>query len=619
MRNTSNRSLIDLSCSSSVSLLTSAASCSWKLASSSASSSTVRFGRRARCSSRFGQRGEFGGRRAGRRQRFDRVEFEREAHVVEFLELLHLDLPDGVAAIVHAAHEAVGGEHAQRLAHRAAADAKLAAQQIRSPMLGRITPGQDAPLERGDDRGAERRGIWRRRGGHVVSSRVRLGFIIAYNTMNQESNRTRRRPPRLPKQRSSGAKSLGAGGVPARAGPLTAKGRAGTRTSGACLTLGPRQKSPGIGPKWAVAGLCLVLSWPRLGSVMTEARKLAAIMAVDVVGYSRLMGEDETGTARAVREHRDAARPIVGRAWGAHRQDDGRRAPGGVPPSSRPSKARSRSRSSCGSVMPTRREQAHPLSHWRQSRRRADRGGGYSRRRRQYRRPARRDLRARWHIGFRARPSITSRRGSRCELRRSRRKATEKYRSAGAGLFRRHQRPHPSGAPRRRQSPRRQTSVRCRPGCSPVSAFSTIAIAMGAWYLFVANRPASVAANMPAPIASNMAAHAEAAHLSIVVLPFKSLGRPRPRLFRRRHNGQSHHRPLAHQGQLRDREHDGPHLQGQNARRQGDRRGTWRSLCARGVSAARSEPRSRQRATDRCGNRRSFLGRTLRGRRWGPV
>src|SRR5271163_1226822 len=44
---------------------------------------------------------------------------------------------------------------------------------------------------------------------------------------------------------------------------------------------------------------------------MTGTRRLAAIMAVDVVGYSRLMGEDEAGTARAVREHRDAARPIV--------------------------------------------------------------------------------------------------------------------------------------------------------------------------------------------------------------------------------------------------------------------------------------------------------------------
>ena len=44
---------------------------------------------------------------------------------------------------------------------------------------------------------------------------------------------------------------------------------------------------------------------------MGETRKLAAIMAVDVVGYSRLMGEDEAGTARAVREHRQAAIPII--------------------------------------------------------------------------------------------------------------------------------------------------------------------------------------------------------------------------------------------------------------------------------------------------------------------
>jgi adenylate cyclase len=44
---------------------------------------------------------------------------------------------------------------------------------------------------------------------------------------------------------------------------------------------------------------------------MTGTRRLAAIMAIDVVGYSRLMGEDETGTARAVREHRDGVRPIV--------------------------------------------------------------------------------------------------------------------------------------------------------------------------------------------------------------------------------------------------------------------------------------------------------------------
>ena len=44
---------------------------------------------------------------------------------------------------------------------------------------------------------------------------------------------------------------------------------------------------------------------------MTAARRLAAILAADVVGYSRLMGEDEAGTAKAVRERREAATPIV--------------------------------------------------------------------------------------------------------------------------------------------------------------------------------------------------------------------------------------------------------------------------------------------------------------------
>jgi adenylate cyclase len=44
---------------------------------------------------------------------------------------------------------------------------------------------------------------------------------------------------------------------------------------------------------------------------MAENRRLGAILAADVVGYSRLMGEDEAGTALRVREHREAARPIV--------------------------------------------------------------------------------------------------------------------------------------------------------------------------------------------------------------------------------------------------------------------------------------------------------------------
>jgi class 3 adenylate cyclase len=34
---------------------------------------------------------------------------------------------------------------------------------------------------------------------------------------------------------------------------------------------------------------------------MSETRKLAAILAADVVGYSQLMGEDEAGTPRPTR------------------------------------------------------------------------------------------------------------------------------------------------------------------------------------------------------------------------------------------------------------------------------------------------------------------------------
>jgi TolB-like protein/class 3 adenylate cyclase/Flp pilus assembly protein TadD len=45
--------------------------------------------------------------------------------------------------------------------------------------------------------------------------------------------------------------------------------------------------------------------------MMSDNRRLAAILAADVVGYSRLMGEDEAGTARAVRDRREAAAPII--------------------------------------------------------------------------------------------------------------------------------------------------------------------------------------------------------------------------------------------------------------------------------------------------------------------
>src|SRR5215831_1117376 len=44
---------------------------------------------------------------------------------------------------------------------------------------------------------------------------------------------------------------------------------------------------------------------------MSQTRRLAAILAADIAGYSRLMGVDEVGTAQALREHRSAADPLV--------------------------------------------------------------------------------------------------------------------------------------------------------------------------------------------------------------------------------------------------------------------------------------------------------------------
>ena len=50
-----------------------------------------------------------------------------------------------------------------------------------------------------------------------------------------------------------------------------------------------------------------------------------------------------------------------------------------------------------------------------------------------------------------------------------------------------------------------------------------VLVAAGVWYFLEAKRSAPVATLAPTPVASNAGATAEAAHLSIVVLPFKNL------------------------------------------------------------------------------------------------
>jgi len=49
---------------------------------------------------------------------------------------------------------------------------------------------------------------------------------------------------------------------------------------------------------------------------MASTRRLTAILAADMVGYSRQMGLDEAGTVQALREHRRAADPIIAQHGG---------------------------------------------------------------------------------------------------------------------------------------------------------------------------------------------------------------------------------------------------------------------------------------------------------------
>jgi adenylate cyclase len=56
-----------------------------------------------------------------------------------------------------------------------------------------------------------------------------------------------------------------------------------------------------------------IFQQPRGGNLASDRvqRRLTAILAADVAGYSRLMGFDEADTARTLHEHRAAADPIV--------------------------------------------------------------------------------------------------------------------------------------------------------------------------------------------------------------------------------------------------------------------------------------------------------------------
>src|SRR5207247_3891570 len=77
-------------------------------------------------------------------------------------------------------------------------------------------------------------------------------------------------------------------------------------------------------PSSRSAGRCATLPSARLGGrrkhVMNEEpsvqRRLAAILAADIAGYSRLMHEDEPATVRDLKAHQSVILPLVGRHGG---------------------------------------------------------------------------------------------------------------------------------------------------------------------------------------------------------------------------------------------------------------------------------------------------------------
>ncbi len=53
-----------------------------------------------------------------------------------------------------------------------------------------------------------------------------------------------------------------------------------------------------------------------MGNEPSMKRRLAAILAADIAGYSRLMGEDEAATVRDLKAHQAVVLPLVGRYGG---------------------------------------------------------------------------------------------------------------------------------------------------------------------------------------------------------------------------------------------------------------------------------------------------------------
>ena len=189
---------------------------------------------------------------------------------------------------------------------------------------------------------------------------------------------------------------------------------------------------------------------------------------------------------------------------------------------------------------------------------------------------------------------------------RSRPDAAQEHRKIDPGLFAASRRPRPSETCDRGEARRAEKAFVARAARAGIAAL-VILIAAGAWYFLAANR--AVTTTRP-PVASN-AAPAEAAHLSIVVLPFTNLsGDPSQDYFA---DGITENL-TTDLSRIRNSfviaRNTAFTFKGKSRRRQGDRQGARRSLCARRLGAARPEPRARQCAAHRRANPARICGPT---------
>ena len=353
---------------------------------------------------------------------------------------------------------------------------------------------------------------------------------------------------------------------------------------------------------------------------MAATRRLTAILAADVAGYSRLMGADEEGTLDRLKAHRrELIDPKIARAPRPHRQDHRRRPAGRSSPAS---STRCAAPSRCSAAM-------------------VERNAGIAD-----------DRRIQFRIGINLGDVIVdggdifgdgvniaarlealaepggiciSRHGARPDPRPA---AATPSRICGEQSVKNIARPVRVLRARAREADRRLAGAeRCRrpppPPAAPrgrllIAALAAVLVVhcrRGLWWLWRRHPAPPGSAKPAASIARPARQPATAPRLSIVVLPFANLSNdPGPGIFRRRHHRGSDDRSVADRGQLRDLPQYRLHLQGQGGRREADRPRARRALCARRQRPALGQPGPHQRPADRCRNRRASVGRTVRPR-----